>query len=209
MARNSSAPAARRQLTTEAVVATPAGVSLPAGVTRIVVRRSERRHRTVAARREGERIVVLLPARMRPAEEDRWIAKMVTKITSRESKTRNPVGDDELEHRAIQLSEHYLDGRARPRSVRWVSNQTGRWGSCTPAQGTIRLSDRMRPMPSWVIDYVLLHELIHLIHPDHSPQFHAELARYEKAERAQGFLDGWTAAHAQGGDHDLEPEHEI
>ena len=35
----------------------------------------------------------------------------------------------------------YLDGRAVPSSVRWVSNQRSRWGSCTPAEGSIRLSD--------------------------------------------------------------------
>ena len=43
-----------------------------------------------------------------------------------------------------------------PTSVRWVSNQNSRWGSATPAEGTIRLSDKLRPMPQWVIDYVLL-----------------------------------------------------
>ena len=42
---------------------------------------------------------------------------------------------------------HHLDGVARPASVRWVSNQHQRWGSCTPVDGTIRLSDRMRGMP--------------------------------------------------------------
>ena len=46
--------------------------------------------------------------------------------------------------------------------MRWVSNQSGRWGSCTPAEGTIRLSDKLQGMPVWVVDYVLLHELAHL-----------------------------------------------
>ena len=55
-----------------------------------------------------------------------------------------------------------------PASVRWVTNQNGRWGSCTPADRTIRISHRIQDMPDWVIDYVLLHELAHLIVPSHN-----------------------------------------
>ena len=47
-----------------------------------------------------------------------------------------------------ELSRRYLGGRARPVSVRWVDNQKGRWGSCTPVDGTIRMSSRLRGMPS-------------------------------------------------------------
>ena len=69
--------------------------------------------------------------------------------------------------RAAHLSAAYLGGRAQPASVRWVSNQESRWGSCTPAEGSIRISDKVRGMPGWVLDYVLLHELAHLIEPGH------------------------------------------
>ena len=58
-----------------------------------------------------------------------------------------------------------------PASVRWVTNQNGRWGSCTPDDGTIRISHRIQEMPDWVIDYVLLHELAHLVVPSHSSRF--------------------------------------
>ena len=77
-----------------------------------------------------------------------------------------------------------------PTSVRWVDNMNARWGSCTPVDGTIRLSRRLVGMPGYVIDYVLLHELAHLIEPGHGPAFRAGLAGYERLERAEGFLEG-------------------
>ena len=81
-----------------------------------------------------------------------------------------------------------------PTSVRWVTNQNGRWGSCTVEDGAIRLSHRLRAMPAYVVDYVLLHELVHLIVPGHGPAFWAELDTYPQTERARGYLDGWSGA---------------
>ena len=77
--------------------------------------------------------------------------------------------------------------------MRWVQNQNGRWGSCTPADGTIRISDRVQEMPDWVIDYVLLHELAHLVIANHSAAFWALVGRYPKSERARGYLEGVSA----------------
>ena len=78
-----------------------------------------------------------------------------------------------------------------------MSNQNGRWGSCTPADRTIRISDRIMDMPEWVIDYVLLHELVHLVVPSHSARFWALVGRYPRAERARGYLEGVSAAGGQ------------
>ena len=100
--------------------------------------------------------------------------------------------DSELMVRAQELSRRWLRGQAVPVSVRWVGNQSARWGSCSTEDGTIRLSDRLQGMPQWVIDYVLLHELAHLIEANHSPKFHALLADYPHTQRAKGFLEGVT-----------------
>jgi len=78
--------------------------------------------------------------------------------------------------------------------VRWVDNQRYRWGSCTPEDASIRISERVRGMPDWVIDYVILHELVHLIVPTHGSYFWALVGRYPKAERARGYLEGVSAA---------------
>lgn len=158
----------------------------------VEIRRSARRRRTVSAYREGGRTVVLLPARLSKAEEASWVAKMIDRLDASERR-RRPT-DVDLESRAEALSRRHLDGRARPASVRWVDNQQGRWGSCTPADRTIRLSSRLRGMPSYVVDYVLLHELGHLLVPGHGPAFWALLEGVPKLERARGYLDGYAAA---------------
>ncbi len=158
----------------------------------VEVRRSKRRKRTVSAHREGDTIVVNIPARMTKAEEREWIGLMVERITASERRRRP--SDEQLFDRAIELSEQYLDGQARPRSVRWVDNQRSRWGSATPVDRTIRISSRLRGAPSYVVDYVLLHELAHLLRGDHSKEFWSLLAGYPQLERAKGFLEGVDAS---------------
>lgn len=158
----------------------------------VEVRRSTRRRRTVSAYREGDRTVVLVPARMSKAEEQRWVTLMLERL-DRQDARRRP-SDAQLLARAEELCARYLDGRARPTSVRWVANQANRWGSCTPADGTIRLSSRLKGMPEWVLDYVLLHELAHLLVPGHGPDFWAYVARFPRIERARGYLEGVSAA---------------
>ncbi len=158
----------------------------------IEVRRSARRRRTVSAYREGDRTVVLIPERMSRAEEKRWVAVMLDRLAAQEQRRR--LSDADLLARAHELSARYLGSRAVPASVRWVGNQLSRWGSCTPIDATIRLSDRLRGMPRYVIDYVLLHELAHLLAPGHGPEFWSLLDSYPKTERARGFLEGVAAS---------------
>ncbi|MFF5500642.1 M48 family metallopeptidase [Streptomyces roseolus] len=173
----------------------------------VEIRRSARRTRSVSAYREGDRTIVLIPARMSEAEERRWVGVMLEKLDAkdRDKERRATRGDAELAERAARLSQRYLDGRARPASVRWVTNQNGRWGSCTPAEGTIRLSHRLQPMPEYVVDYVLLHELAHLLVPGHGPDFWRLLEAYPRTERARGYLEGVVAADRLPGSPGTEP----
>jgi predicted metal-dependent hydrolase len=165
----------------------------------VEVRRSPRRRRTVTAYREMGRTVVLIPAAFSPAEERRWVAQMVAKLQTREERRRRALGgDDALMARARELSAAHLDGAAEPASVRWVDNQHRRWGSCTPADRSIRLSSRLQSMPEYVVDYVLVHELVHLLEPGHDERFWALVARYPRAERARGFLEGVEMANTAG-----------
>ncbi len=164
------------------------------GTEDVEVRRSRRRRRTVSAYRDGGRVVVLIPASFTASEEARWVERMVQRLAAGDR--RRPSTDAALMRRATRLSERYLGGHAVPTSVRWVSTMGRRWGSCTPADGTIRVSDRLRDVPGHVLDYVLLHELAHLLVPGHGPGFWRLLASYPRLERARGFLDG--LAHAEG-----------
>jgi predicted metal-dependent hydrolase len=98
-----------------------------------------------------------------------------------------------LAQRATELSERYFRGRAVPAEVRWVSNQEKtRWGSCTPATGTIRISTRLRQVPPWVLDSVLLHELAHLLDSSHGPAFKDLVARYPRTADAGLWLAGYS-----------------
>ena len=156
----------------------------------VEVRRSKRRRRTVSAYRDGERIVVLIPASFTADDEAEWVASMVKKVLKAEE--RAALTDADLLDRALKLSDAYLGGLATPESVRWVSNQHSRWGSCTPGERSIRLSERLQAMPGWVIDYVLVHELVHLLEPSHDEKFWAWVDRYPKSRKAQGYLLGWS-----------------
>ena len=100
------------------------------------------------------------------------------------------MSDDDLFSRAKELERKHFEERLPLKSIRYVSNQKKRYGSCTPAEGTIRISDRLRRVPQWVLDYVIVHELAHLIHPDQSPPFWELVNRYPLSERARGFLMG-------------------
>jgi predicted metal-dependent hydrolase len=82
-----------------------------------------------------------------------------------------------------------------------VGNQRSRWGSCTPADRSIRLSQRLQGMPGWVVDYVVVHELAHLIEAGHNQRFWSWVDRYPHAERAKAWLDGYSAgARLEGAD---------
>jgi predicted metal-dependent hydrolase len=169
----------------------------------VEVRRSPRRRRTVSAYREGDRTVVLIPAQMSAGEEERWVRAMLDRLERRER--RSALNEPELARRALALSAQYLGGRARPVSVRWVGNQAARWGSCTPVDGTIRISDRVRGLPEYVLDYVLLHELAHLLVPNHGPNFWALLEAYPRTERARGYLEGYARSDGSA-DHDQDDD---
>jgi predicted metal-dependent hydrolase len=146
----------------------------------------------VSAYRDGERVVVLIPDRFSHAEEAEWVNRMLARLDRR---TRHHRSEEDLLARARRLADRYLaDHGLAPASVRWVNNQHYRWGSCTPEDSTIRISERLRGMPDWVIDYVILHELVHLVVPTHGSYFWALVGRYPKAERARGYLEGVAAA---------------
>jgi len=170
----------------------------------VVVRRSSRRRRTVAAFWEDGNAVVAIPASFTQAQEREWVRRMLEKLKRQGERRaqgagrRRPSGDAELAAHAAALSDRYLGGRAVPTSVRWVGNQNSRWGSATPAEGSIRLSDKLKPMPQWVIDYVLLHELAHLLVAGHNAAFWRLLEAYPETQRAKAFLEGVAFATSRG-----------
>lgn len=165
-------------------------------VPEVIVRRSARRRRTISARWEGERIVVMMPVGLSAAEEQRQIDALVRRLTRR--RTRRIIGDDALQRRADEIAQGYLDGRVQATSVRWVTNQNTRWASITLATGAMRISHRLQGAPEWVLDNVLLHELAHLIEPGHGPAFQALAQGHPRHPEAEAFLAGMSFAAGQG-----------
>lgn len=150
----------------------------------------------MSAYRKDGKVIVMIPARFTRAQESEWVDTMLDKLERSEQRTRRT--DEQLMRRAKELSREYLAGKVKPSSIRWVDNMEQRWGSCTTGDATIRLSHRLQPMPVWVIDYVLLHELAHLIEPSHNQRFWHWVDKYPKAERAKGYLEGVAAAASLG-----------
>jgi predicted metal-dependent hydrolase len=155
----------------------------------VEVRISARRKKTSEARWVGDRIVVSLPAHLDVESRQSTIDWLVDRLLTRH-RVRPALSDDDLFSRAVALSDRYLIG-TRPVSVRWVTNQTARWGSCSWYSAEIRLSHRLRVVPDWVLDSVLVHELAHLTYPDHSPAFHRLAAGYPRHAEAGVFLAGY------------------
>lgn len=149
--------------------------------------RSVKRRRTISARLDGNRLIVQVPAGLSPSEERAWAEKLGSRIlATRRRRELNQDGD--LAQRAQELNRQYFDGRLTIADIRYVTNQQHRFGSCTPSQGTIRISDRVAKLPPWVRDAVLVHELAHLEEANHSARFWKLANRYKLMERARGYL---------------------
>jgi predicted metal-dependent hydrolase len=148
---------------------------------KVEVIRSARRRKTIQARTVGGVLQVSVPATLTVAEEQRWVNEMLQR-----AERRKATSAVDLEHRASRLSAKF-DLRA-PAQIRWAANQHARWGSCTPADGTVRISSKLAGEPLWVLDYVIVHELAHLHVHGHGRTFWQLVNRYPLAERARGFL---------------------
>ena len=152
----------------------------------IQIIRSPKRRKTIQARMVGDTLEVRAPAAMSDAELEPHVAKLVERMERRTVKAS--LDDDALDKRARELNRVYFGGQLQWQSIRWVANQNKRYGSCTPTLGTIRISHRLAEMPRFVLDYVIVHELAHLLEANHGPRFWKLANRFPKTERARGYL---------------------
>ena len=179
-------------------------MSQPAPLYPVRVVRSRKRKRTVSARIVDGVLELSVPSWLSVREEAEFVDRMQQRFARKKARSST-----DLEGRSAALAATY--DLPRPSSVRWVSNQTTRWCSCTTSDASIRLSDRLQGMPEWVIDAVLVHELAHLVEPDHGPAFKALEARFPRQVEATAFLDGvtWARSHPLGErEENGEPEDE-
>jgi len=152
----------------------------------IKIIRSKKRKKTISAREVGGQFVVQAPASMSDAELQPIIENLKNRWEKRQAKSK--LDDKALRRRAQEMNRRYFKGKLRWNSIKWVANQNSRFGSCTPSNGAIRLSHRLASMPAFVRDYVIVHELAHLLEANHGPKFWQLVNRYPKTERARGYL---------------------
>ncbi len=154
--------------------------------TEVKIVRSAKRKKTIQAKMVNGKLWIYLPSGMTKAEEQKWIEQMSKKFDKRKrSKKLN--NNETVQKRAQQFNKQYFNGDL-DFDIKYVTNQTSKFGSCTPQTKMIRLSDRIADMPRWVQDYVIIHELAHLIHPNHSKKFWEKVYQYKYTERAKGYL---------------------
>ena len=153
----------------------------PRSLPPVRVIRSSKRKKTVSARMMDGVLVVRVPAWTTKDEEQALVSKVLARFEEKRRCGRLP-----LEPRARELAARF--GLPEPQSIEWSSRQSFRWGSCSAESGEIRISSRLASAPPWVLDHVIIHELAHLVVPDHSPDFRALVNRNPKAERAEGYL---------------------
>ena len=162
----------------------------------IEVVRSKKRRRTVSAQMHGDVLRVSIPSWMSKSEEATNVAEMVRRF-----KRKIATQEVDLADRSRILAKRY--SLRTPDSIEWAENLTSVWGLCTPSTKTIRMSTRLVGFPSWVLDYVIVHELAHLHVSGHGPDFWEITRRYEKTERAIGYLI------AKAGDHENTEENDF
>src|SRR5712692_235881 len=170
----------------------------------VEVIRSKRRTRTISAAVRGDTLVVTIPARLSAAQEREWVKRMQDRVErARRKAARNR--DDELFARAQRLNMRHFDGQLAFTGIIYADNQRTLHGSCTPSTGLIRISRRLSALPRWVEDYVIVHELSHLVYSGHGPRFWELVNRYPLAERARGYL---MALGYEGEPAEAEPREE-
>lgn len=152
----------------------------------IKINRSDKRAKTVSARMVGDTIEISAPAHLSDAELQPIIENLTARIQRR--KQKDSLDDSVLQQMALQLNRLYFGNTLTWASISWSADQNKRYGSCTPSNKTIRISHRLASMPRFVQEYVVMHELAHLVEGNHGPRFWKLVNKYPKTERARGYL---------------------
>lgn len=81
--------------------------------------------------------------------------------------------------RALPDVVERMEARIGVHATRWsVRVMKTRWGSCTPKTGAIRINARLAAYPPECLEFVVAHELVHLLEPSHNARFHALLDEF-------------------------------
>lgn len=172
----------------------------------VFVRRDKRLKKSSRWQWQADGSILLRTPYRFPRRQIPGLLKQISQHLDKPVKPAKRRTDADLQRRAEDINRKYFGGQIEWKAIRWVGNMNTRLGSCTnggTTDGHIRISDKIKNWPQWVIDYVIAHELVHRLHSDHSKAFWTTLTDgYPKTERARGFIQGLGFAEGQNYESD-------
>jgi hypothetical protein len=153
----------------------------------VKIKRSSRRLRTVSARLVNDTLLISAPVDLPEGRLEKITADFKSRFEKKKLKEELSRKQD-LREIAVLLNKKYFGNQLKINSIEYVSGQSSKFGCCNYHSANIRISHRVGLMPRWVRDYVLIHEMAHLLEPNHSRAFWNIVSRYKLAERARGYL---------------------
>lgn len=160
---------------------------------------TKRRNRTASARMVGNVLHVRVPASMPEANVQEIVKNFKRRFEKRQRKMELSMKED-LKAISDKLNKKHFGGIVDVAHIEYTTEQSRIFGSCDTKTRTIRISHRVAEMPRWVRDYVIVHEMAHILERNHNRNFWELVNRYKLAERARGFLI------AKGLDEDGDPD---
>ncbi len=167
----------------------PTSINVDGVTLRIVL---QRKHvRNINARLRQETLFVSAPPHATQQLLDQVIPDLARRLVRRVHARRVNVEEDAIA--LVQKVAARFPNRPEVAHVEFVTTQMSRWGSYSSRTRTIRLHAALRDMPRWVLEAVVAHELAHVTHMHHGPEFWALLRSVDPdVDRADGFLAGVT-----------------
>jgi len=137
----------------------------------VKVNYSQNRSKTISAKIIDNVMHVYAPAGIPEERLDKVIDSFKKKFKKRKLKKEFNKNPDMLKNIADELNRRYFENKLEIKSIEYSTNQDKIFGVCNHKSKRIRISYRLGEMPDWVRDYVIVHELAHLIEPNHSSNF--------------------------------------
>lgn len=117
--------------------------------------------------KEAKKFKILLPNQIQKEEEDYWIKKSVRKLFKENTEY---ILQEKLPYWSKKTNIIYNSLKVRDAKTKY--------GSCVPKEKALHFSSRLVMLPSDAIDAIIVHELCHIVHPNHSPNFYQLVEKY-------------------------------